>query len=98
MLQQGDVNIVRREVPEDAKKRTSAVVREGETTGHKHAIEGTEFEMLELGHRIFARILSGDARIVHEEHKTINLPAGDYEFLPTHEFDHFAERSRMVRD
>jgi uncharacterized cupin superfamily protein len=100
MLQQGDVNITITKIPTGAKKRqdNNAMVREGEATGHFHKIVGTDFEMLELGDQIFARILSGDCSIVHEEHKPIELPVGDYEFTPTHEYDHFLEESKEVKD
>jgi hypothetical protein len=98
MVQQGDVNIVSVVIPVGAKKRESGIIREGETTGHAHKVVGSDFEVLQLGSRIFARILSGDCQIVHEEHKPINLPVGDYEFFPTHEYDHFAEEARYLRD
>jgi len=97
-LQQGDVNIWQSRVPEDAISRKSNVVAEGESTGHKHQIVGTDFKMMEMGNRIFARILSGDCAIVHEEHKRIDLPVGDYEFGPTYEYDYETEESRHVRD
>lgn len=74
------------------------VLREGEATGHAHAIEGTDFQLYKLGQRLFTRILSGDCRVVHEEHKPINLPIGDYEVTPVHEYDHFREEARYVRD
>ena len=96
--QQGDVNIWSQSIPAGVRKKTSPVVREGEATGHSHTITGTDFEMYEMGDRIFARILSCDCRIVHEEHKQIELPIGDYEFGPTYEYDYEAEESRQVVD
>jgi len=46
--------------------------------------------------------LAGNAAIVHEEHKTQPLPplpdGQVYEFGPTHEYDHFAEKAREVAD
>lgn len=107
-LQQGDVNIITERFKwvnnspaigtERMKKRDGGIVREGETTGHAHRILGTDFQLYQLGARLFGRILSGDCRIVHEEHGTIELPVGDYEFTPTVEYDHFTERSRRVVD
>jgi hypothetical protein len=99
MFQQGDVNIYQiDQLPDGAVQRSSTVVREGEVTGHAHRIVGGEVEMFELGDRIFARILSGDCSIVHEEHGAIPLGEGLYEFGPTHEYDHFAEESRELAD
>ena len=98
MLQQGDVNIWGSCIPPKATPRKSPIVAEGEATGHMHKVVGTDFEMLELGDRIFARILSGDCAIVHEEHKTIMLPPGEYEFGPTYEYDYETKEARRVQD
>jgi len=100
MMQQGDVNIISCVIPHGVKKRkkNNPVVAEGESTGHLHKIVGTEFEMLELGDRIFTRILSGDCSIVHEEHKEIPLPPGEYEFGPTYEYDYDTEETNRVQD
>ena len=112
MLQQGDVNIEKISViphwenkfagrwskeRTEMKKRDGDVIREGETTGHAHRIVGTDFQLYELGRRIFARILSGDCRIVHEEHKPIELAPGDYEFFPVFEYDHMTQARHRVR-
>lgn len=106
-LQQGDVLIVdanialvKKEVDNSPNRisKHSGIIREGETTGHAHRIVGTDFEVLDIGGRILANIISGDCRIVHEEHGTIDLLPGEYEFLPVHEYDHFAEEARYVRD
>ena len=105
-FQQGDVCIFSAVIPITGagvnrpvtKKVKGNVLREGESTGHAHAIEGTDFEILKFGKRLFARILSGDCRVVHEEHKTIELPVGDYEVTPVIEYDHFREEARAVRD
>lgn len=104
-FQQGDVCIFSAEIPKDSAteplrtiKIQGNVLAKGEATGHAHALEGTDFELLKVGTRLFARILSGDCRVVHEEHKTIELPVGDYEVTPVQEYDHFLEESRVVRD
>jgi hypothetical protein len=103
-LQQGDINIVRtktRPEPDKLKEIDGGVVAEGEALGHKHRIIGTEFKLhkiVGLTDVLFADIVSDDCRIVHEEHGTIDLPIGEYYFSPTIEYDHFAERSRIVRD
>lgn len=101
-LQQGDVNIVKTSRrPEKLKEVDNGVIREGEATGHAHKIVGTDFKLFNvvgMAGVLFAEIESEDCMVVHEEHKTVELPVGDYMFSPTVEYDHFAGRSRMVRD
>ena len=107
-FQQGDVNITRIDrLPSNLAKPLGAklaklleggVIREGESTGHAHRIVGTEFRLYQLGQIILGEIVSDDCRIVHEEHKPIDLPVGTYEFSPTVEFDHFANRQSWIRD
>ncbi len=101
-FQQGDVCI--RQLPAahtkgewpDARRTKDNIVRRGEATGHAHVVEGTDFALYDLGNRILARIISGDCRIVHEEHGPIELPPGDYEMTPVYEYED--EQSRAVRD
>jgi hypothetical protein len=100
-LQQGDVTIEAKPVPAGAQKKGGLVLAEGEVTGHAHRVKpsnGAEAEMLELGGRIFLRILGGDATVVHEEHKPITLPAGEYEIGRVLEYDYDAEEARQVAD
>lgn len=101
-LQQGDVNIVQvNESPNKVTKIEGGVIREGETTGHAHRIVGSDFQLNtipSLNDVLFGQIRSDDCKLTHEEHGTILLPQGDYMFSPTVEYDHFAERSRIVRD
>ena len=104
MLQQGDVNIVQIDAVPDLPdwfkpaEIESGVIREGTATGHSHRIVGTEFRLFRHGRRMFAEIKSEDCKMVHEEHETIDLPVGKYEFVATVEYDHFADRSRYVLD
>jgi len=96
--QQGDVLIKRiKEIPQKAIKKESFVLAEGEATGHCHRVNG-EAEVLTLGDKVLLRVLAGNAQIVHEEHKTIVIPAGNYEVETVKEYDHFAEEVRRVRD
>lgn len=97
-LQQGDVCLFTAVIPKDARKKKGNILRHGEATGHAHAVEGTDFDLVELGNRLFVRILSSDCRVIHEEHKAVKLPVGEYEVTGVHEFDHFLEESRWVRD
>jgi len=97
-IQQGDVNITKIEkIPVDAKIKPDRILRDGEVTGHAHRLKG-EAELLELGDRLFMRVLGGDVSVIHEEHNTVLIPPGEYEVTPTHEYDHFLEESRAVVD
>lgn len=97
-LQQGDVCLFSAKIPPKAKKRQGDVLREGETTGHAHRVTGSDFQLLQSDNRLFVSVVSDDCKVVHEEHKQIELPIGDYEVTPIHEYDHFLEGSRAVRD
>jgi hypothetical protein len=100
-LQHGDVNLQRiASVPDGAKKvereNGRYVLMRGETTGHAHTIED-EIELFENDGVLYMRNAS-DVEVTHEEHKTLEVPAGIWEVTPTHEYDHFAEAARKVMD
>lgn len=101
-LQHGDVCIEAAKIPDVAKRREGdMILAEGDVTGHAHRVscpEGVEAELLELGDKLFLRIIGGDASVVHEEHKEITIPAGEYEISRVQEFDHFAQEARTVAD
>ncbi len=68
----------------------------GEVTGHHHTAildhelteEGATAEILDLGDRIFFRVLGGNVAVVHQEHDVIVCPPGLYERRITREQDH----------
>ncbi len=91
MARQGDVLLITAAaIPAEARKvRGRMVLAEGEATGHAHVLEAPaagEAELLAMGDRLFARILDGDARVVHEEHAAVILPPGDYEIIRQREY------------
>ena len=89
-LQQGDINIVIVSLPDGAtkdRKSDSHVIREGSATGHSHRLTGNcDVYRLRWPQRIFA-VCRSKCELVHEEHKTIILKPGTYEFIPVSEFD-----------
>jgi hypothetical protein len=95
--QQGDVLIVAAKIPGKAKKKNSYILAEGEVTGHAHRVEG-DAELLELGEKLFLRVMNGNVRVVHEEHKAQVIPPGEYEIRRVQEYNHFAEEARAVAD
>ncbi len=82
-------------IPRSAKVVASNVLAEGKAAGHAHRVVG-DARPLELGRNLFRRELGGDVRVIHEEHKEIALPHGDYAVGRVREYDHFAEEARCV--
>lgn len=97
MYQQGDVIIESAVIPAGAKETKRKVLAEGEVTGHAHRVTG-DARLFELGDRLLMRIGQGNAKVIHEEHKEITIPPGDYEVRKVIEYDHFAEEAREVQD
>jgi len=93
-VRQGDVLIRRIEAIPDRARKVHArrmVLAAGEATGHAHVLErpgadGATAELLRLGDRLLARILGGDARVIHEEHAAVVLPPGEYEIVRQREY------------
>ncbi len=101
---QGDVLIKRVQgIPEGLQQvpldQGRVILAYGEITGHAHAVLGdvellaADVEEMELR---FLRVESEMAEVVHEEHSTIELPAGDYEVRRQREYA--PEASQMVAD
>src|SRR3989304_3176347 len=77
----GDVVIIKCDsIPESAQRKCGLILAYGEITGHKHQISKGMAELFESGSTKYLRVLSETVELIHEEHKTIVLPKGDYEF------------------
>lgn len=72
----------------------------GETTGHKHVISVPTINDMEVFETSFGRIfrLKTSGTLSHEEHDTINIPAGDYKQIQEREKDWFSLSVRRVID
>lgn len=100
MYRQGDVMLVPvASIPNTAKTverdNGRVILAYGEVTGHAHAI--LEPTALKLADGI-AEFLSAPhgATLLHEEHSTIEIPAGDYRIV--HQREYTPEAIRNVRD
>lgn len=101
--QQGDV-LLYKTTKEDVKqmygaqKTKNRTLQLGEATGHSHKVIGPmpTIHSNWRGDRIME--IKKPARLVHEEHKPIDLPAGFYKIQIVQEFDHFDEKTRFVMD
>jgi hypothetical protein len=92
--QQGDVLIKPvDEIPENAAVIEGGVLAEGEATGHAHRAIAVDVQLFVFEGTRYMRVPQ-KTEIVHEEHKPINLPAGDYTIGIVREYDHFAEEKR----
>ena len=76
-------------------KRKDKNLAEGEVTGHAHrCTSGTVYDCPDG-----TRLLDTEGcEVTHEEHKTIELPAGRYISIIATEQDHFANEARRVQD
>jgi hypothetical protein len=85
------------EIPQDAKKMDKLILAYGEVTGHTHRIEDpTTAEMFEHEGLLYLRVIAPTARLIHEEHKTIELPQGTYRVWQQREYT--PQRIRRVYD
>jgi hypothetical protein len=85
MYRQGDVLIVADRVPAQERQPVrDGVLVYGEATGHAHRVEGGA--VFDVGGTRFIEASSG-ARVVHEEHETIELPEGSYRIVRQREYD-----------
>lgn len=103
--QQGDVLLIPAQLPDGAKPLSTAVLQKSEHTGHAHrlmGLPGNAFDVLEFRHEERGTekyaVLKETVSLTHEEHKTIELPAGTYRIGIVREYDHFAEEARNVVD
>ncbi len=86
---QGDVMLVRVDrIPRNAKeiKRRELVLAEGEVTGHAHRIVDDGAVMLTVKDSATFVKLARKAQLVHEEHATIEIPAGPYRVVRQREY------------
>ena len=83
------------QIPQDVKLVSSNIILEGTLTGHAHRLNGGQIFGKE-GTVYLSVPESGT--LTHEEHNTINLPAGNYIVIRQREFDPFEEAVRYVQD
>lgn len=84
-------------LPKDAKVRADKHLAEGEVTGHYHQATAKTATVYEHSRGMILTAPRG-TKVVHQEHKTISIPPGEYDRLIVQEFDPFEEEVRAVRD
>ncbi len=78
----------------------SFVLREGETTGHKHVLDAppSQVEIFQDAQGRYVMNIKSEAKISHEEHGTIVMPAGWYVAGFERERNWFSETTNRVID
>ena len=97
LYQQGDVLLT---VVLEVKGKTlnHLTLAVGEATGHHHTITQGDAVLYEDNGVMYLHVESDKASLTHQEHKTIELPKGNYQIGIIREFDHFTEEIRNVCD
>jgi hypothetical protein len=99
--QQGDVTLRKLDaIPEGKSKvvsRKRCVLAEGEVTGHCHAVEQSDAELIQIGERMLLK-LEREATVTHQEHNPITLSPGIWEIGRVQEYDYFSKMARPVQD
>jgi hypothetical protein len=66
-------------LPVGAKKSVGATLAHGEVTGHSHRIQQSDAIQLWIhGSELFLEVKEASATLVHEEHRAIELPQGEW--------------------
>ena len=97
MYRQGDVLLTKiKKLPKGSKIKRTDIILEGEATGHAHRlVNGTIYEkFLWPDNGMYVDATSGYAKIVHDEHNTIEIESGYYVVTRQREY----EPSRFTRD
>lgn len=95
LYRHGDVLIQQVErLPGGLEKLSHRILAHGEVTGHCHQARG-EAELYRSGGELYLRAV-GPVEIVHEEHRTIELPSGLYRVWRQREYT--PREVRIVRD
>jgi hypothetical protein len=78
--------------------REGNVLFKGEASGHAHVLVGENVRIVEDGDGTLWASAPEGARVEHEEHAPIELPAGTYRVRKVQVYDHFEARARDVAD
>jgi hypothetical protein len=96
MYQQGDCLLKIKKINFSGMKEVQTdLLFKGEQ--HHHRLRGDFHQFDNADGNRFIKVI-GPTELFHEEHKSINLPAGDYALEFVQEYDHWLEESRQVID
>lgn len=99
MYRQGDVFLMKAQIPKDAKpiqdENGLLILARGEATGHHHSVSARNAIMLMVGTVMYLRCLR-KTELKHQEHGPIVLPKGDY--IVKRQREYHPEEIRNVQD
>ncbi len=99
-IRHGDILLTRIDsLPEgeELKHDGEYVLAYGEITGHAHRLTSEGMKVVKCDGIIYMSLVI-PAPLTHEEHKTIEIPAGIYRLNHEREYDPFLEAVRSVAD
>ena len=89
-------------IPAGLSAQENTVLAYGEATNHAHRlVEGQVTVFTGTGkeaEKKYFKVAQGGAKLVHQEHKTIDIPQGQYEVLNEREYSPFDDAIRAVQD
>lgn len=99
-IQQGDVTLEKATIPKSAKKLKHLVLAEGESTGHRHEIDGGNgvAVLFEEKGNLYLKVENGNVILTHQEHGALTIEAGEYLVGRVLEYDYESEEARQVAD
>lgn len=96
--QQGDCLIKETKLPsEGLTPIDDKILVKSAVSNHTHRVVGELVSLFKKDEKIYIDAKS-DFDVVHEEHKTLKIPAGQYFVDIVKEYDHFTEEARNVAD
>jgi hypothetical protein len=88
LYRHGDVLMEQIEhLPNGIRQCSHMVLAYGESTGHSHRIaDPSTASTFELDGQLFLKVIAPSAKLIHEEHDTIDLPQGIYRVWQQREY------------
>lgn len=77
-IRQGDVILLPLQSEIPGQKLPHLTLAEGEKTGHAHRISTGEAELRSFNQTLYLSVLSPTATLTHEEHRSIDIPQGQW--------------------
>jgi hypothetical protein len=96
IIRQGDILLIPSKGLVPGTKLPHLTLAEGEVTGHRHQISGGDAELFEKDGRLYLKVFSPTAILIHEEHAEVTIPKGNWEIRIQREYS--PEGWRYVTD
>ena len=98
MYRQGDCLLIPIDkLPTEIKKKDKTIAY-GEITGHHHRFESKSVQVFEdVSNNQFVQVES-PSKLIHEEHKELEIPKGNYKVVLQREYDLVSDSVRNVMD